>query len=77
MVPIRDSRRDGYNKIIYEMKMKFWAVLGRRGCRERKIPTVISSMQLFGVVFQLFVGKFFFYNFYENMFVFALKSYII
>ena len=30
--------------------MKFWAVLGSRGCREKKLPTAIS-MQLFGVVF--------------------------
>ena len=37
--------------------MKFWAVLGSQGCREKKLPTAIS-MQLFGVVFfNFFVGK--------------------
>ena len=34
----------------YKMEMKFWAVLGSRGCREKNLPTAIS-MQLFGVVF--------------------------
>ena len=37
-------------KRIYKTEMKFWAVLGSRGCREKKIPTAIS-MQLFGDVF--------------------------
>ena len=36
--------------------MKFWAVLGSRGCREKQVPTAISK-QLFEVVFELFVGK--------------------
>ena len=36
--------------------MKFWAVLGRRGSREKQIPTAIN-MQLFGVVFSTFFGK--------------------
>ena len=36
--------------------MKFWAVLGRRGCREKKLPTAMS-MQLFGVVFSTFCGQ--------------------
>ena len=35
--------------------MKFWAVLGSRGCREKKLPTAIS-MQLFGVFFN-FCGQ--------------------
>jgi hypothetical protein len=38
------------DKRIYKTEMKFWAVLGSWGCREKKIPTAIS-MQLFGVVF--------------------------
>ena len=38
---------------IYKTEMKFWAVLGRRGCREKNLPTAIS-MQLFGVVFSNF-----------------------
>ena len=38
------------------MEMKFWAVLGRRGCREKKLPTAMS-MQLFGVVFSTFCGQ--------------------
>jgi hypothetical protein len=36
--------------------MKFWAVLGSQGCREKKLPTAIS-MQLFGVVFSTFCGQ--------------------
>ena len=39
-------------KVIYRMEMKFWAVLGSRGCREKKLPTAIS-MQLFWVFFVL------------------------
>ena len=38
---------------IYKMEMKFWAVLGKRGCREKKLQTAIS-MQLFEVVFSTF-----------------------
>ena len=40
--------------------MKFWAVFGIRGCREKNLPTAIS-MQLFRVVFFNFLwakGKF-------------------
>jgi hypothetical protein len=36
--------------------MKFWAVLGSLGCREKKLPTAIS-MQLFEVVFSSFGGQ--------------------
>ena len=36
--------------------MKFWDVLGKRGCIEKNLPTTIS-MQLFGVVFQCFQGQ--------------------
>ena len=39
--------------------MKFWAVLGSQGCREKKLPNAIS-MQLFGVVFNVFKVKIFF-----------------
>jgi hypothetical protein len=41
------------DKRIYKTEMKFWAVLGSRGYREK---TAISK-QLFWVFFQLFVGK--------------------
>ena len=41
---------------IYKTEMKFWAVLGTWGCREKNLSTAIS-MQLFGWFFQLFVGK--------------------
>jgi hypothetical protein len=44
------------------MEMKFWAVLGRQGCREKEIP----KCNFFEYFFQLFVGK-----------ASALKSYII
>ena len=47
---IRDTEQRRLNKRIYKTKMKFWAVLGSRGCREKKNPTVMS-MQLFGVSF--------------------------
>ena len=36
--------------------MKFWAVLGSRGSREKKLPTAIS-MELFEVVFSTFCGQ--------------------
>jgi hypothetical protein len=36
--------------------MKFWAVLGSRGCREKNLPTAIS-MQPFEVVFSTFCGQ--------------------
>ena len=36
--------------------MKFWAVFGRQGCRDKNFPTAIS-MQLFGVFFYVFKGK--------------------
>ena len=44
------------DKRIYKTEMKFWAVLGSRGCREKNLPTAIS-MQLFGVVFSTFCGQ--------------------
>ena len=37
--------------------MKFWAVLGSQGCREKKHLTTAISMQLFGVVFSTFCGQ--------------------
>ena len=36
--------------------MKFWAVLGSRGCREKKTPRA-DYEQLFGVVFLTFCGQ--------------------
>ena len=36
--------------------MKFWAVWGSRGCREKTLPTAIS-MQLFEVIFSTFCGQ--------------------
>ena len=41
-------------KRIYKKEMKFWAVLGSQGCKEKNLPTAIS-MQLFGVVFSTFL----------------------
>jgi hypothetical protein len=43
-------------KRIHKTKMKFWAVLGSRGCREKNLPTAMS-MQLFEVVFSTFCGQ--------------------
>jgi hypothetical protein len=31
------------DKIIYKTEMKFWAVLGSRGCREKKLPNAMST----------------------------------
>jgi hypothetical protein len=45
--------------------MKFWAVLGSRGRREKKLPTAIS-MQFFEVVFSTFCGQ-------KNVFKFEKK----
>ena len=36
--------------------MKFWAVLGSQGCREKRLPAAIG-MQLFGVVFSTFCDQ--------------------
>jgi hypothetical protein len=44
------------DKRIYKTEMKFLAVLGSRGCREKNLPTAIS-MQLLGVVFSTFCGQ--------------------
>jgi hypothetical protein len=35
------------DKIIYKMEMKFWAVLGSRGCREKKTPKVCNFFFFF------------------------------
>ena len=44
------------DKRIYKTEMKFGAVLGSWGCREKKLPTAISK-QLFQVVFSTFCGQ--------------------
>ena len=49
-VSLLGSYQRWLDKIKIKLEMKFWAVLGSRGCREKKLPTAIS-MQLFGVVF--------------------------
>ena len=57
--------------------MKFWAVLGRQGCTEKK-KTPNCRMQHYGVVLSTFCGqKIFFFKFYKTIFAFALKIYII
>jgi hypothetical protein len=56
--------------------MKFWAVLGSRGCREKNLPTAIS-MQLFEVVFSTFCGQKTYLYIFKNILASALKSYII
>ena len=35
--------------------MNFWAVLGSRGCRDKKLPTPKQLFEFF--FFQIFVGK--------------------
>ena len=39
------------DKRIYKTEMKFWAVLGSQGCREKKLPTAISTYATFWGVF--------------------------
>ena len=53
--------------------MKFWAVLGSRGCREKKLPTAIS-MQLFEVVFSTFCGQKNIFKFFEKYFSIRTKK---
>ena len=72
----RVGARDGWIKKNYKMEMKFWAVLGRRGCREKKLTTAIS-MQLFWVVFSTFCGQKKIRIFFLNILASTLKSYII
>jgi hypothetical protein len=54
--------------------MKFWAVLGSWGCREKNLPTAIS-MQLFEVVLSTFCGQKTFLIFFKDILASALKSY--
>jgi hypothetical protein len=63
------------DKRIYKTEMKFWAVLGSRGCREKNLPTAIS-MQFFGVVFSTFCGQKKFKIKKKNFLSSTLKSYI-
>ena len=48
--------------------MKFWAVLGKRGCIEKNLPTAIS-VPLFGVVSSTFCGQKCFLEFYMKIFL--------
>jgi hypothetical protein len=58
------------------MEMKFWAVLGSRGCREKKLPTAIR-MQLFGVIFSTFCVQKKILKIVKYVLASALKSYTI
>ena len=64
------------DKRIYKTDMKFWAVLGSLGGREKNLPTAIS-MQLFRVVFSTFCGKKNIKFKKKNILASALKSCII
>ena len=44
------------DKLIYKTEIKFWAVLGSQGYREKKTPNC-PGKQLFEVVFSTFCGK--------------------
>ena len=49
--------------------MKFWGVLGRQGCREKKLPTAISNATFWGVFFNFLQAKNnqkFFKNIFES-----------
>ena len=58
---------------IYKPEMKFWAVLGSWGSREKKFPTAISMQ----VVFSTFCGQKIIFQFFKDILVSTLKSYII
>ena len=53
------------------MDIQFWAVLGRRGCREKK-RVWADYEQLFGVIFSTFCGQK--KKKFENIVASALKS---
>jgi hypothetical protein len=64
------------DKRIYKTEMKFWAVLGSQGCREKKPPNCHK--------YATFWGGFFYFlwrkknlDFFKNTLESALKSYII
>ena len=59
-------------KTIYKMEMKFWAVLGRRGCREKNPPNCHKYATFWGVFFNFLWAKKIFRIFQK-----ILKSYII
>ena len=59
---------------ISNMNFQFWAVLGSRGCREKKIQTAIS-MILLRAVFFMFSWAILFPNFLKIIVTSALKSY--
>ena len=56
--------------------MKFWAVLGGQGSRDKKIPTAIS-MQLFEVDFSTFCGQKNIFISFKNILASELKRYVI
>ena len=51
-------------KRINKKEIKFWAVLGSLGCREKKLPTVISKYATFWGGFFNFLLANFFLNFF-------------
>jgi hypothetical protein len=55
--------------------MKFWAVSGSPGCREKK-PLNCHKYAIFGVVFSTFCGQKKIENFLDNILASSLKSYI-
>ena len=60
---------------ISNMRIQSRAVLGGRGCREKKIPTAIS-MLLLRVFLYVFMGKIFLKNF-KNVVASPLKIYML
>jgi hypothetical protein len=63
------------DKRIYKTEMKFWAVLGSKGCREKKPCNCRKYATFWGGFFNFLWAKkdsFFFLNILE----FTLKSYI-
>ena len=56
--------------------MKFWTVLSRRDCRKTTTPNCHKYATFLGGFFN-FLWATFFWNFYVNIFVSALKSCII
>jgi hypothetical protein len=75
-IQIQRSYQRWLDKIICKTEMKFWAVLGSRGCREKKLSAAIS-MQLFGWFIQLFVGKKIILKILNDISASTLKNYIV
>ena len=63
MVPKHRLYTRWLDRRIYKTEMKFWAVLGRRGCREKKPPNCHKYATFWGGFFNFFLTKNIFFIF--------------